>query len=44
MAPHRRFANYPDAKEASSTYLSYRDDEGKNPVISGLPLVIGAAM
>lgn len=42
MAPPRRFANYPGAQEA--TDISYRDEEGKNPIVRGLPLVIGAAM
>lgn len=42
MAPPRRFADYPGAKEA--TDISYRTEEGQNPVLRGLPLVIGAAM
>lgn len=42
MAPKRAFANYPGAKEA--TNISYATEEGQNPVMRGLPLVIGAAM
>lgn len=42
MAPPRRFANYPGAEEA--TNISYRTEEGQNPVMRGLPLAIGAAM
>lgn len=42
MAPHRQFANYPGAKEA--TNISYATEEAQNPVMRGLPLAIGAAM
>ncbi|CAN8101143.1 unnamed protein product [Discula destructiva] len=42
MAPPRRFADYPGAKEATNT--SYATEKGKNPLMRGLPLVIGAAV
>ncbi len=42
MAPSRSFLNYPVAKEASD--LSYKQDEDKNPVMRGLPLVLASIM
>ncbi|KAJ4397629.1 hypothetical protein N0V93_001862 [Gnomoniopsis smithogilvyi] len=42
MAPPRRFADYPGAKEALN--ISYKTEEGQNPVMRGLPLTIGAAI
>lgn len=43
MAPHRRFADYPGAKEAIN--ISYDlADQAKNPVLRGLPLTMAAAM
>lgn len=42
MAPMRRFADYPGAKEA--TNISYKFEEGSNPVLRGIPLAIGSAM
>lgn len=42
MAPPIRFANHPGAQEAAN--ISYKDEPGNNPVMRGLPLVIGAAM
>ncbi|KAL2136511.1 hypothetical protein VTI74DRAFT_3336 [Chaetomium olivicolor] len=39
MAPAKRFANYPGAKEAPASALVYQTDEDKNPSLRGLPLV-----
>ncbi|KAJ4290752.1 hypothetical protein N0V88_006501 [Collariella sp. IMI 366227] len=39
MAPTKRFANHPGAKEAPASALVYRIQEDKNPCIRGLPLV-----
>ncbi|EON98560.1 putative amidase-like protein [Phaeoacremonium minimum UCRPA7] len=38
MAPNRRYANYPGAKESKNVAYIVEDD--KNPVIRGLPVVI----
>ena len=42
MAPNRRYANYPGAKEAKD--VTYVVEEDKNPIIRGLPLVIVSTM
>lgn len=42
MAPPRKFAGYPGAKEA--TNISYHFQEGNNPALRGIPLYLGAAL
>ncbi|KOS18438.1 Fatty acid amide hydrolase [Escovopsis weberi] len=42
MAPPRNFANYPDPVEGPDTGYTEREDH--NPVLRGLPLVLGASL
>jgi hypothetical protein len=44
MAPSRRFANYPGAKEAPAEALDYKLEMGQNPVLRGWPVVIASSM
>lgn len=42
MAPPESFANYPDVVQGPDTGYARREEQ--NPVLRGLPLVIGAAL
>ncbi|KAK4100716.1 amidase signature enzyme [Parathielavia hyrcaniae] len=40
MAPNRRFANHPGAREAPASALEYQLEQDKNPALRGLPIAI----
>jgi hypothetical protein len=44
MAPSRRFANYPGAKEAPAEALVYKHRDAQNPVMRGLSIPIAATL
>jgi hypothetical protein len=44
MAPTRRFANHPGAKEAPAEALSYEHEMGQNPVLRGLSMVVAGSL
>lgn len=44
MAPNRKYANYPGAREAPVQAQSETEKEDSNPVLRGWPLVAGATL
>lgn len=42
MAPNRKYANYPGAREAPTQVKTETQKEDQNPVLRGWPLVAGA--
>ncbi|CCF46473.1 hypothetical protein CH063_15207, partial [Colletotrichum higginsianum] len=44
MAPNRKYANYPGAREAPPQLHSETDKEDQNPVLRGWPLIAGSTL